>query len=389
MARKHAAKWSLYGHRGFTLVEMLFCLGVITVLSGLLFPALTHVRERARLTECTDRLGTIAKGMAAFQDTHKRLPPGALVHENIVMESDRFYENLDKAQWTSALGLCMPFLDLNTISDQLPDIAFDMDHLLSEDPARDKPFRTPNEIDNVGIPLATQVPLFECPSDNINDIAFPNQDKPDCTITIQVPRWDGVTVNDVDWAGHVFNFADGSRVMRTNYVSCIGAHGHQLTPDRTKWKGCMSTRGKVTLEDITDGTSLTIMMAENVGGIFNGERGVDIDDDDVTRTEVSFAWSHFFGGICQGRGNIPYLSAQLKDEIDGYGADTPEHIKQDEIPMLGNSKFSPMRGFGSMHPKGVNVMLADGSVRTLDRSIDWEILYQICGLSDGGTPMDF
>ena len=73
-------------------------------------------------------------------------------------------------------------------------------------------------------------------------------------------------------------FTDGTRVMRTNYVSNIGAHGHQLTPDRIKWKGPMSTRSRITLETVQDGTSKTIMMAENIGSIFNNERALDLDD---------------------------------------------------------------------------------------------------------------
>lgn len=312
------------------------------------------------------------------------------------MVSSTFYADLDATQWASALALSMPFIELQTIADEIPPIAFDMYTLLTDYPEEDadmngtQVYFWPGQIDNIGIGLATQVPDFECPSDDINTIAYPHPAGiPDLSLTAFVPRWDGSTINDVDWAGYLVYFTDGTRVMRTNYVSCIGAHGHQLDPERTRWKGCMSTRSRVTLETVQDGTSRTIMMGENIGSIFANRRGLDLDDDDPTRTSTGWAWSWLWGGTCQIRGNIPYLEARLVDPIAGFGPSDDEEVIPETIPMLGNTKFSAVIGFGATHPAGVNVGFADGSIHNLNRSVNWETLYELAGARDGETPSNY
>ena len=57
--------------------------------------------------------------------------------------------------------------------------------------------------------------------------------------------------------------------------------------------------------------------------------------------------------------------------------------------MLGNAQFSSIRGFGATHPAGVNMGLADGSVRNVARDVDWLTLYELGGKADGGVPLNF
>jgi hypothetical protein len=294
---------------------------------------------------------------------------------------------LDDTQWASALALAMPFSELNTIYTEIPPIAFDMYTLLQDypTPATGPIYSWPGEIENVGIGLGTIVPNYECPSDNINDVSYSGN----WSYCAFVPRWDGVTVNDVDWAGYIVRFSDGTDLAKTNYVSCIGAHSHPLTPDRAKWKGCMTTRARVTLESISDGSSRTIMMGENIGPIWVNERGRGLDDDTPNNTEIGYGWSWFWGGTCVVRGDIPYLQARLTLPINGYGPLDPEPVIPATVRMLGNTRFSPRTGFGATHPAGVNIGLADGSIHTLNRDLNWQTLYELGGAADGGTPTDY
>jgi len=61
---------------GFTLVEMLVVIAIISILAGLLLPALISAREQARRARCTANLDQIGKGIRIFLNTHRESMPG-------------------------------------------------------------------------------------------------------------------------------------------------------------------------------------------------------------------------------------------------------------------------------------------------------------------------
>ena len=63
--------------KGFTLVELLVVITIISMLVGLLLPALLSARGRARITQCTNNQHELALAIMQF-DMAKRQLPGAL-----------------------------------------------------------------------------------------------------------------------------------------------------------------------------------------------------------------------------------------------------------------------------------------------------------------------
>jgi len=62
--------------RGYSLVELLVCLAVVSILSALLLPAVQTARESARLTTCRNRVSQLAKAMIRHEAAFGHFPSG-------------------------------------------------------------------------------------------------------------------------------------------------------------------------------------------------------------------------------------------------------------------------------------------------------------------------
>ena len=77
---------------GFTVVELLIVLGILTILASLLFPVLRTVRTEARLAGCLSNIQQIATAVSMYQADNKGLPRTALPTAlGDYMDSDRIF----------------------------------------------------------------------------------------------------------------------------------------------------------------------------------------------------------------------------------------------------------------------------------------------------------
>ncbi|MFO0845805.1 MAG: DUF1559 domain-containing protein [Gemmataceae bacterium] len=124
---------------GFTLVELLVVVSILTVLIGLLLPAIQKVREAAAQVGCKNNLKQIGLAMHQYHDLNSALPPGATAVKN----GERF----PRLGWLARL---LPFVEQEPLWRVTVD-AYDF--------TPGNPYTLPH------LGILTPVKLFACPSD--------------------------------------------------------------------------------------------------------------------------------------------------------------------------------------------------------------------------------
>ncbi len=67
---------------GFTLIEVLVVISIISILVGLMLPAINAAREAGRRAQCSNHVKQIGLALHQHLDAHRKFPPGAILLPN-------------------------------------------------------------------------------------------------------------------------------------------------------------------------------------------------------------------------------------------------------------------------------------------------------------------
>jgi prepilin-type N-terminal cleavage/methylation domain-containing protein/prepilin-type processing-associated H-X9-DG protein len=339
------------GRRGFTLIELLVVIAIIAVLIALLVPAVQKVREAAARAECSNNLKQLALGCHNYHDARGQLPYG------------RKFDNWDTYSWSV---LVLPYIEEANV--YLGYVSINVMDWQPFYPGSNGP------IGNVAVQRQAResiIPTFLCPADN-----GPN------TNEIGTTDYGMVRGNYRACTGSGDMYGSGTDATGGPWgVGVFGVVPFQTTDPAGK---IFTTTGPKTagvkLIAITDGTSNTVMLSEAlspdtskgwggpIGSILYGNMGGGLFT--TTIAPNSSSPDRPIGPCPQNQG------------IAGYTAPC--------VSLGGNawwtrSAVGAYVGARSKHPGGVNVALADGSVRFVADGIDLGVWRAVGTRSNGET----
>ncbi len=325
---------------GITLVELLVSISVVAILVAITLPAVQYVREGARRAQCQNNVRQVLLATQSHHDAQGKLPSfynGTSLRYPL-MEWDLFQMH----SWRVPL---LPYLEQGNLLEQV-----------KWDALATAPENAPV--------AQTAVSTFLCPSGGdpmqmgwgLKPEFYMNMPDP---ITDQHRYW--VVRSDYDAMAGIQVLPDplprGIDAYSVDYI-CWGIWGWPVFETRTT-NGSRLTRYRSGMfRDVTDGLSNTISVVERGGkpkAYKNGKLHITSSDLDANYPgQVGWSVSNTFPWSING---------------DGVGVNQS------------NSK-----GIYSFHRGGANLGIADGSVRFLSDSTDFEALVKLYGRSDGGIP---
>jgi prepilin-type N-terminal cleavage/methylation domain-containing protein/prepilin-type processing-associated H-X9-DG protein len=315
-----------HARSAFTLIELLVVIAIIAVLIGLLVPAVQKVREAANRMSCTNNLKQIVLAVHNYHDVYQQFPAGGYTPGNCCGTPSG-------STWAIDI---LPYLEQENLA------------------KRYLPWPVTNEDPRNAFVRTQFIKTYNCPS----DLDLNRTDRP-----ASGPG------SGLQYARGTYRAVSGRSAFtgRVFWDTCepglINAIPGRLLP--REWRGALHSIGathrqcpqgaRERMADIVDGTSNTLLVGE-----------YSIIDVPRRRTFWAYTYTSYNQSSISDQSRILNNSYNACNRAGGPGGDNP-----------------CKRGFGSLHPGGLNFALADGSVRFVSYNVDIRMLGAMATIAGG------
>ena len=331
----------------FTLIELLVVIAIIAILIALLLPAVQQAREAARRTQCKNNMKQIGLALHNYHDVFLQFPHGQMIGY-IGNWRDKILPYMDQAPAYNQINYNAPPTSPGFWSHSAPQPVF------------------------VGV-NALVVPAYNCPSS-------PHD-----------PR--------VDTSGLACGNNNTGRAQTHDYVGISGSWNEidGVCPKAgtcspfTSYQGYIADNGLLPasqtkrIRDATDGTSNTILVAEQSGEV----GGVDC--------RANY-WGGWDGGNIFTSGSFPPPHGSLIEARNlssgvcyiNTGTTTIRYpISTQTLLPAADNPWDPNTILNSFHEGGIHVTLGDGSGHFISENIDLRLFSFLGAANDGQTIGEF
>lgn len=300
--------------RGLTFAELLVAIAIIGILVALLMPAIQFSREAARRMTCQNHLRQMAVAMHSHETVHRHLATGGWGWR-WTGEPDRGFAEAQPGGWIYNL---LPFIEQN-----------DLRNMGTGQPDPQRGVLLSNA-------SAIALELFHCPSRRaarqfpfVHNVNFVNMTRPAAVARSDYAACSGDQAPDVS-----FGRGRGPPSIAIGDSPAFV----WVETDRT---GVVFRRSRVTLGEISDGLSNTYLAGEKY-----------------------LATAHYFTGLPQNDDQHLFV---------GYDSDTLRTTDPEHTPLPDSANFVSDHAFGSAHPAGFFMAMADASVQSISYDVDWRV----------------
>jgi prepilin-type N-terminal cleavage/methylation domain-containing protein/prepilin-type processing-associated H-X9-DG protein len=273
----------------FSMIELLVVIALLAVLVALLAPAVQKAREAANRNSCQNNLREMAIALHHYHDGQCSFPPGYVAAGSYV---DGATDTSPGWGWSSFI---LPYLEQSSVSAEIH-------------------FAGPIEAPENATVIRTMVSAFHCPSDV--------------------------------WTGDPFGVKDGfgnslATLAPSSYAACVGNDLSDVAG--ATGLGVFFRNSSVRMNDVSDGTSHTILIGERSWNVAQGTWVGAVSNGVIQRGPLN---------QCPGS---PLASTPAPGLVLAHA-----HLNNAQSDTDGG-----LDDFSSLHTQGSNFAFVDGSVRFL------------------------